>query len=84
MYFFSLLPLEYAKDKSKRVCAMIYCLVIFGFSILNGWQMNINLNKIPVSSVEKEWKEYTLYCKEEHISWDELTFPEWLAIVASE
>ena len=84
LYFFSLLPLEYAKDKSKKTCAVIVCLVIAGFSILNGWAMNINLNKIPMDSVEKSWEEYVTYCKEEQISWNELTFPEWLGVKASE
>ena len=54
------------------------------FSLLNGWIMCVNQNKIPVETVSKEWNRYATHCKQEHISWSDLTFPEWLSLVASE
>ena len=41
--------------------------------------MSVNENKIPVEEVEKEWNRYVMFCKQEHISWSDITFPDWLS-----
>lgn len=84
LYFFSLVPIEYAFGKSEKVKIRIICLVIVVFSIVNGWAMSVNQDKIPLDSVEKAWENYTNFCSEEHISWSDLTFPEWLSLKTSE
>lgn len=84
VYFFSLVGIEYAYSKSRKVRLFLVCTIITAFSLFNGWVINVNKNRIPISSVEKAWNEYTTYCKEEHISWNELTFPDWLALTDAE
>ena len=83
VYLFSLVGIGYANSKSKKVRTCLVCLIILAFSVWNGWAMSANNDKVPISSVEKAWGEYTNYCKEEHISWNELPFPEWLVAEAS-
>ncbi len=84
LYCFSLVGIEYARDKTKKVRVFLTSFIIVVFSIVNGWIINVNFKKIPVTSIEKEWCNYTAFCKEEHISWNELTFPEWLELKQSE
>lgn len=84
LYFFSLVPIEYAFSKSKKVKIRLICLVIVVFSIVNGWAMYFNHNVLPLGAVDKEWDRYVDYCRQEHISWSDLTFPEWLSLYASE
>lgn len=79
--FFVLAGIEYAKSKSSII---LICLVFIVFSAVFAWMITVNENKIPVEKVEKAWNEYAQECKEQHISWSELTFPEWLNIKASE
>lgn len=83
-YMFSLAGIEYAKDKPKKVRRFLTCSIIIAFSLLTTWTIKINECKIPIEAVEKEWRKYVSYCHDEHISWNELTFPEWLNIEASE
>lgn len=78
IYFCTLVPLEYAFRKSKKTQMCIIGLVAVVFSIVNGRVILVNQNKIPVDAVEKEWDKYVIYCRQEHISWSDLTFPEWL------
>ena len=80
IYFCTLVPLEYAFRKSKKTQMCIIVLVTVVFSIVNGWVILVNQNKIPVDAVEKEWDRYTDFCRQEHISWSDLTFPEWLSM----
>ncbi len=84
LLFFALVGIEYASSKSKRTRIFLVCSIILAFSTLNAWVITINQNKIPIDSVEKAWNDYTEECREQHISWNELTFPEWLSIKASE
>jgi hypothetical protein len=84
LYFFSLVPIEYAFSKSEKVKICLICLVIVVFSIVNGWLMYFNQNILPLDAVDKEWDRYVEYCRQEHISWSDLTFPEWLSLKASE
>ena len=71
---------EYANSKSKKIRIMLICLISVTFCTCNAWCIKINRNTIPVSAVAETWREYTLYCRKESISWNELTFPEWLSI----
>lgn len=82
-YLFSLAGVEYAQGKSKKTRRILICLITLAFSIINGWMMYINLNTISINEVDKAWRRYTTYCRQEHISWNEITFPEWLSIEAS-
>lgn len=84
LYFFSLVPIEYAFGKSQKTQGIIICLVVAVFSIVNGWLMYFNKNASPLDAVDKEWDMYVVYCRQEHISWSDLTFPEWLSLKASE
>ena len=79
LYLYSLVPLSYASDKSKKTKRFIIGLVVLVFSLGNGWIMSVNENKIPVEEVEKEWNRYVMFCKQEHISWSDITFPDWLS-----
>lgn len=79
-YCFSLVGIEQARKKSGKVRCILIVLIIAIFSVLNGWAMSINEDKIPIDFVEKEWDRYVIDCKQNHISWNELTFPEWLSI----
>lgn len=83
-YCISLLCIEYANRKPKDIKTILISLIVLAFSLQNGWAMSVNQNKIPVEAVEKEWNRYVVYCRQEHISWSDLTFPEWLSIEASE
>lgn len=83
-YFVSLLGLEYANGKTKKVKHRLICLIILVFSLWNGWALSVNQNILPLEVVDKEWDRYVIYCKQEHISWSDLTFPEWLLLEASE
>lgn len=83
LYFFSIVPIEYAFGKSEKVKTRLICLVIVVFSIVNGWLMYFNRNVLPLDAVDKEWDRYVAYCRQEHISWSDLTFPEWLSLKAS-
>jgi hypothetical protein len=83
LYFFSIVPIEYAVGKSEKVKIRLICLVIVVFSIVNGWLMYFNRNVLPLDAVDKEWDRYVTYCRQEHISWSDLTFPEWLSLKAS-
>lgn len=82
VYFLSMAGVEYAYSKTEKVRRNLIILIMIVFSIFNGWAMSINEKKIPIDSVEKEWNKYTIYCKENHISWSELTFPEWMSLEA--
>lgn len=84
LYFVSLVVVDYAYRKTKKTKQFLVCLVLVAFSILNGWMLCVNQNKIPVEAVSREWNRYATHCKQEHISWSDLTFPEWLSLVASE
>lgn len=84
LYFVSLVPIEYAYSKTKKTKIKLICLVAVVFGILNGWIMSVNENKLPLKVVNKEWDRYVSYCRQEHISWSDLTFPEWLSLEASE
>lgn len=84
LYFVSLVPIEYAFGESEKTKKYIISLVIVAFSILNGWLMYFNKSVLLLESVDKEWNKYVIYCREEHISWSDLTFPEWLSLEASE
>ena len=70
--------------KTKNTRRFLILLIIVAFSIYSGFAMSVNQNKIPVEAVEREWNRYVVYCRQEHISWSDLTFPEWLSIEASE
>ena len=83
LYSYSLLGIEYAKSKTEKVKIRLICLVIVVFSIFNGWLMYFNRNVLPLDAVDKEWDRYVAYCRQEHISWSDLTFPEWLSLKAS-
>lgn len=83
-YLISLAGMEYAASKGGKVKILLIILIITVFSLFGGWAIAFNENKIPIDAVEKEWKRYTIYCREEHISWNEITFPEWLSLQASE
>ena len=84
LYFVSLLGIEYANGKTKKVKNRLICLIIVVFSIINGWVMYINQNKLPIETVDREWDRYVIFCRQEHISWSDITFPEWISLVASE
>ncbi len=84
LYFISLVPIEYAYSKTEKTKINLICLVAVTFGIVNGWMMSVNENKLPLETVDKEWDRYVIYCRQEHISWSDLTFPEWLSLVASE
>lgn len=84
LYFISLVPIEYAYSKTKKTKINLICLVAIVFGIVNGWIMSVNENKLPLEAVNKEWERYVIYCRQEHISWNDLTFPEWLSLEASE
>lgn len=84
LYFSTLVPIEYAFSKSKKVQIRLIFLVLVVFSIVNGWLMYFNQNTLPLDIVDKEWDRYVVYCRQEHISWSDLTFPEWLSLKASE
>ena len=83
VFFFSLSGIEYANSKPKRFRFFLIAIIMLTFSIWNAWALTVNENKIPIKNVEKLWYEYAAHCKEEHISWNELTFPKWLEIEAS-
>lgn len=72
------------KQTSKKFRIFLICSIIILFSVFNAWIMNIKENTLPVEAVEKEWNRYVMFCKQEHISWNDITFPEWLSLVASE
>ena len=76
--------IEYARSKPKNIKYPLIGLIILVFSLLNGWLMNVNQNKLPLDAVESKWNEYADYCRQEHISWSEITFPEWLSLECSE
>ena len=84
LYSYSLLGIEYAKSKTKKVKKCLICFIILAFSILNGWALSVNQNILSLDAVHKEWDRYVVYCRQEHISWSDLTFPEWLSLKASE
>ncbi|MBQ4556560.1 MAG: hypothetical protein IJA60_02805 [Clostridia bacterium] len=84
LLFFVLVGIEYASSKSKRTRIFLVYSIILAFSALNAWVITVNQNKIPIDSVEKAWNDYTKECREQHISWNELTFPEWLGFKAAE
>ena len=83
-YSISLLAIKYAKGKTKKVKHRLICLIVLAFSLWNGWAMSVNQNTLPLEVVEKEWNRYVVYCRQEHISWSDLTFPEWLSTEADE
>lgn len=83
-YFISLLVLEYANSKEKKARQILICLVVIVFSFWNGWAMKCNQDVLPLEAVDKEWERYVIYCKQEHISWSDLTFPEWLLVEDSQ
>ena len=83
LYFVSLVPIEYANSKTKKTKINIACLVAVAFGILSWWVMNINKNTLHLEAIDKEWDRYVVYCRQEHISWSDLTFPEWLSLEAS-
>lgn len=84
LYFFSLVPISYALEKTEKTKRYIICLIIIAFGIVNSFVITLIQNQISVDAVEKEWNKYTDYCRQEHISWSELTFPEWLSLKSSE
>ena len=84
LYFISLVVIYYAYGRTKKIKLFLICLVVVTFGIFNGWAMSVNQDKIPLDSVEKAWENYTNFCSEEHISWSDLTFPEWLSLKTSE
>jgi hypothetical protein len=83
-YCISLLCVEYANSKPKDIKIILISLIVLAFSIWNGWAMNVKQNTLSLDAIEQEWERYVSYCKEEHISWSDLTFPEWLSVEASE
>lgn len=82
-YFFSLLGIGYAFSKAGKIKAGITFAVIIAFSLYNGWALKLCEDRIPIDAVEEAWVRYAEYCREEHVSWSDLTFPEWLSIEAS-
>ena len=79
VYCFSLGGIEYAREKSKKVRVNLIIVITLAFSLFCAWTVGINEKKIPIDNVEKAWESYTEFCREQHISWSELTFPEWLS-----
>ena len=72
------------RQASKNIRIFLICLIIILFSVFNAWVMNIKEKTLPLEAVDKEWNRYVIYCREEHISWSDLTFPEWLSLEVSE
>lgn len=83
VYLFSLLGISYAANKSKKIRIAVIAAVTVAFSFYVAAAAIIGTKRIPTNVVEKEWKRYTEYCKENHISWGEYTFPEWLEVETS-
>ena len=81
MYVLSLAGIYSVKQTPKKICIFLICLIIILFSVLNAWVMSIKENTLPLEVIDKEWGEYVDYCRQEHISWSELTFPDWLSII---
>ena len=74
-----ILAAEISNDKSEKLQTAIKIFAVVVFSLVLVWLLNINRQKIPLDKVEEAWNQYTDYCKENHISWSEYTFPEWLS-----
>lgn len=72
------------KKAPKDVRIFLICSIIILFSVLNAWVININLKTLPLDVIDREWNKYVNFCRQEHISWSDLTFPEWLSIEGSE
>ena len=84
IYCLSLAGIFSIKQTSKKVRIFLICSVIILFSVFNAWVMSIKEKTIPLGAVDKEWEMYVVYCRQEHISWSDLTFPEWLSLKTSE
>ena len=84
VYLFSLLGISYARIKPKKIQIAIIAIVTIAFSLYMATIMQIGINRIPIDTIEKEWKRYTTHCEENHISWSEYTFSEWLGVEASQ
>lgn len=86
LYFFSLAclaPLVGKNIESKELRIIIFCLVIIVFSLLNAYLLYNQLHTLSIEDIENAWKEYVEYCSDQHVSWNEFTFPEWASSQAS-
>jgi hypothetical protein len=72
------------KKAPKDVRIILISLIVILFGLVNAFVMNIKEKTLPLDVIDKEWDRYVDFCKQEHISWSDVTFPEWLSIEASE
>lgn len=84
MYCVVLAGIVGLKKAPKDVRIILISLMIILFGLVNAFVMNIKEKALPLDVIDKEWDRYVVFCKEQHISWNDLTFPEWLSIEASE
>jgi len=84
MYCVVLAGIVSLKKAPKDVRIILIALMIILLGLINAFVMNIKEKTLPLDVIDKEWDRYVDFCKQEHISWSDLTFPEWLSIEASE
>lgn len=84
IYCLTLAGIFSLKKAPKDVRIVLICSIIILFSIFNAWVINIKEKTLPLDVIDREWNRYADFCRQEHISWSDLTFPEWLSLEASE
>ncbi len=78
LYLVSLCCVIYALEKTGKTKVALIATITIVFSVIIAFGLHVRENAIPLDAVEKQWKRYTAFCKENHISWSDCTFPEWL------